>query len=179
EALTELAEASTTAPEVVDNEILDVPAEPVFAAQQANEFSEHSREEALVGYEQPNEAFASAAEYAWAVTEPTAELKAEPIGNDQPNETIFAKREVLVEPENFPARESFVQSEVPVSEATTERAVDFQPPPAIPALPIFPQPTIPATMTETTQTPPAPIAKAPAPPVPKPQPQAPVPASGM
>src|SRR4029453_14355888 len=53
----------------------------------------------------------------------------------------------------------------------------------IPAQPVFPQPTIPATMPETTQTPPAPIAKAPAPPMPKPQPQpqpqAPVAAAGM
>src|SRR5262249_56688063 len=45
--------------------------------------------------------------------------------------------------------------------------------------PVFPKPTIPATMPETTQTPPASIAKAPAPPVPKPQPQVPVPATGM
>jgi hypothetical protein len=31
----------------------------VFAAQEADEFSEHPREEAVVAYEQPNEVFAS------------------------------------------------------------------------------------------------------------------------
>ena len=179
EPVTEFAEASTTTPRSVENEILEVPEEPVFAAQEANEFSEHPREEALVAYEQPNEVFAGEPEYAWPDTEAAAELTAEPIGNDQPHETIFAEREAFVERENFAERESFTEREVPVNDVIAERASDFQPPPAIPVLPVFPQPTIPATMPETTQTPPAPIAKAPAPPVPKPQPQAPVPATGM
>ena len=179
EPVTEFAEASTTTPRSVENEILEVPEEPVFAAQEANEFSEHPREEAVVAYEQPNEVFASGAEYAWPGTEAAAELTAEPIGNDQPHETIFAEREAFVEHENFAERESFTEHEAPVNEVIAERASDFQPPPAIPVRPVFPQPTIPATMPETTQTPPAPIAKAPAPPVPKPQPQAPVPAAGM
>src|SRR5262249_4320495 len=75
--------------------------------------------------------------------------------------------------------ESFTERETPVSEVTAERPSDLQPAPPIPPQPVFSQPTKPATMPETTQTPPAPIAKAPAPPVPKPQPQQPVPAAGM
>jgi len=181
EAVTEFVEASTATPRSVENEILEVPEEPVFAAQEANEFSEQPREEALVGSEQPNEVSASGAEYAWPGTEAALELTAEPIGNDEPHETIFAEREAFVQRETFAERESFAEHEAPVSEVTAEPVSDFRPPPAIPAQPAFPQTTIPATMPETTQTPPAPIAKAPAPPVPKPQPQpqAPVPAAGM
>jgi Flp pilus assembly protein TadD len=188
EPVTEFAEASTTTPRSVENEILEVE-EPVFAAQEANEFSEHPREEDVVAYEQPNEVFASGLEYARPGTEAASELTAEPIGNDQPRETIFAEREALVERENFAQREayaereSFTEREAPVSEVIAEHASDFQPPPAIPVQPVFPKTTIPATMPETTQTPPAPIAKAPvpAPPVSKPQtqPQAPVLAAGM
>ena len=185
EPVTEFAEASTITPRSVENEILEVPEEPVFAAQEANEFSEDPREEAVVAYEQPNEVFGSGAEYAWPATEAAAELTAAPIENDQPHETIFAEREAFVEqedfvqPDAFSERESFTEREAPVSEVIAEQASDFQPPPVVPIRPVFPQPTIPATMPETTQTPPAPIAKAPAPPVPKPQPQAPVPAAGM
>jgi tetratricopeptide (TPR) repeat protein len=181
EPVTEFAEASTTTPRSAENEILEVPEEPVFAAQEANEFSEHPREEDVVAYEQPNEVFASGPEFARLGTEAAAELTAEPIVNDQPHETIFAEREAFVEGENFPERESFAEREAPVSEVIAEHASDFQPSPAIPVQPVFPKTTIPATMPETTQTPPAPIAKAPAPPVPKPQPQpqAPVPAAGM
>ena len=107
---TEFAEASTTTPRSVENEILEVPEEPVFAAQEANEFSEHPREEAVVAYEQPNEVFASGAEYAWPGTEAAAELTAEPIENDQPHETIFAEREAFVERENFRVSVSPLQS---------------------------------------------------------------------
>jgi Flp pilus assembly protein TadD len=173
EAVTELAAASTTTPRSVENEIVEVPEEPVFAAQEANEFSEHPREEAAVAYEQPNEVFTSGAESASPSTVAASEVTTEPIGNDQPHETIFAGREAFAE------RESFTEHEAAVNDVIAEPVSDFQPPPAIPAQPVFPQPTIPATMPETTQTPPAPIAKAPAPPVPKPQPQAPVPAAGM
>jgi len=181
EPVSEFAEASVAGPRSVEDEILEVPEEPVFAAQEANEFSEHPMEEAAAAYEQPNEVFASAAEYAWPATEGTAELTAAPIENDQPHETIFAEREAFVEQENFPKSESFTEGEASVNDIIAERASDLQPPPAVPLRPVFPQPTIPATMPETTQTPPAPIAKAPAPPVPKPQtqPQAPVPAAGM
>jgi Flp pilus assembly protein TadD len=179
EAVAEFAEASTTAPRSVEKEILEVPAEPVFAAQETNEFSEHPREEPLVANDQSNEIVASGSEYAWPGPEAVAELTAEPIGNYQPDETVFAERETAVEQENFAKRDSFIQPEPPVTEVTDGRAFDFQPPPAIPVQPVFPEPTIPATMPETTQTPPAPIAKAPAPPVPKPQPQAPVTAAGM
>lgn len=179
EPVTEFAEASTTMPQSAENEILEVPEKPVFAAEEASEISEQPREEAVIAYEQPNEVFASGAEYAWPGTEAASELTAEPIGNDQPHETIFAEREAIVERENFAERESFTEHEAPVNDVIAERASDFQPPPAIPVPSVFPQPTIPATMPETTQTPPAPIAKAPAPPVPKPQPQAPVPAAGM
>jgi tetratricopeptide (TPR) repeat protein len=177
--VTEFSEASTTTPPSVENEILEVPEEPVFAAQEANEFFEHPREEAFVAYEQPNEIFAGEPEYAWPDTEAAAELTAVPVENDQPQETVFAEREAFVERENLPERESFTEGEVPVNDVIAERASDFQPPPTVPVLPVFPQPTIPATMSETTQTPPAPIAKAPVPPVSKPQPQAPVPATGM
>ncbi len=185
EPVTEFAEASTSVSRSVENEILEVPEEPVFAVQEANEFSEHPGEETVVAYEQPDEVFASGAEYAWPGTETTAELTAVPIENDQPHETIFAEHEAFVEHENFDQREAFAEREsltereAPVSEVIAEHASDFQPPPAVPVRPVFPQPTIPATMPETTQTPPAPIAKAPAQPVPKPQPQAPVPAAGM
>ncbi len=179
EAVTELAAASTTTPRPVENEILEVPEEPAFAAQEADEFSGHPSEEAVVAYEQPNEVFASEAESVWPRTEAASELTTGPIGNDQPHETIFAEREAFVERENFAERESFTEHEAPVNDVIAEPVSDFQPPPAVPAQPVFPQPTIPATMPETTQTPPAPIAKAPAPPVPKPQPQAPVPAAGM
>jgi tetratricopeptide (TPR) repeat protein len=177
EAVIDFAEASTTTPRLVENEILEVSEEPMLAAEEATEFSEHPREDA-VAYEQPNEVFVSGAEYAWPGTEAASELKASPIGNDQPHETIFAEREAIVERENFPEREPFTEREAPVNDLIAERPSDFQSPPAIPA---FPKPTTPATMPETTQTPPAPIAKAPVPPVPKPQtqPQVPVPAAGM
>jgi hypothetical protein len=160
---------------------------PAFAAEPADEFYEHPMEEPLAAYEQPNEAFASGDDYAWPSTEAAAELTAVPIENDQPHETIFDAREALVGQADFAQRgvlsehESVTEPEVPVSEVVAEYASDFQAPPAVPVRPVFPQPTIPATMTETTQTPPASIAKAPAPPVtkPQPQPQAPVPATGM
>lgn len=187
EPVSEFAEASTTTLRSMENENLEVPEEPVFAAQEASEFFEHPREEDAVAYEQPNDVFASGPEYAWPGTEAASELRAEPVGNDQPHETIFAEREAFVGQEDFAQRdafserESFTEPEAPVSEVVAERASDFQVPSAVPVPPIFPQPTIPATMPETTQTPPAPIAKAPAPPVPKPQPQpqVPVPAAGM
>jgi Flp pilus assembly protein TadD len=181
EPVTEFAAASTTTSRSVENEPLEIPEEPVFGGQEVNEFSEDLREEAVAAYEQRNEVFASGAEYEWPAMEAAADLTAEPIENDQPHETIFAKHETLVEPENFPERESFTEVEASVNDLVTDEAPDFQPPPVVPLRPVFPQPTIPATMPETTQTPPAPIAKAPAPPVPKPQPQpqAPAPAGGM
>jgi Flp pilus assembly protein TadD len=185
EPVTEFADASTTLPRPVESEILEVPEESVFATQQADEFSEHPTEQPLVAYEQPSEVFASGDEYAWPDIEAAAELTAAPIENDQPHETIFVEREAFVAQEDFAQhdafseRESFTEREAPVSEVVAKPASDFQPPPAVPDRPVFPQPTIPATMPETTQTPPAPIAKSPAPPVPKPQPQAPVPPAGM
>src|SRR5205814_9000454 len=103
-----------TGPGSVDNEILEVPEERVFAAEETDEFPEDPKEEALVAYKQPNEVFASGSEYAWTRTEAAPQLTAEPIGNDQPNETIFAEREALVEHENFAERDSFIQPEVPV-----------------------------------------------------------------
>ena len=181
EAVTEFAEASRTTSPSLEDDVLDIPEEPVFAAQQASEVSEHPREEAVVAFEQPNEVFASAAGYALPGKEAALDSTVEPIGNDQPHETIFAEHEPFVERETFAERETLVEREAPVKEATTAPVSDFQPPPALPPQPVFSQTTIPATMPETTQTPPAPIAKAPAPPVPKPQPQpqAPVPAAGM
>jgi Flp pilus assembly protein TadD len=181
DAVTEFAKASTTTPRSVENESLEVSKEPVFAAQETNEFSEHPTEGASVAYEQPREVFASGSDYAWAGTEAVPELTDEPVGNDQPHATVFAERETFVADENFAKSDSVVHPEPPISEITAEPAIHSQPSPAIPAKPVFPEPTIPATMPETTQTPPAPIAKAPAPPVPKPQsqPQPPVPAAGM
>jgi hypothetical protein len=181
EAVTQIAEASTITPRPVEREIVEeFRKSPRSLPRKPTNFPSSQEKTPFVPYEQPNEVLASASEYSWATTEAAPELTAEPIGNDQPDETILAEREAFVEPENFPEPVASVQSEAPVSEMAAERVVDFQPPPAIPvAHPIFPQPTIPATMPETTQTPPAPIAKAPAPPVPKPQPQAPVPAAGM
>jgi hypothetical protein len=127
----------------------------------------------VVAVEQPSEFYPGEAEYAWPAAETSPDFSAEPIGNDQPHEAIFAEREAFAQPEVF------VEREAPVVEATTNLISDFQP--AIPAQPVFPQTTTSETMPETTQTPPAPIAKAPAPPVPKPQPQpqGPVPAGGM
>src|SRR5262245_9833439 len=185
EPVTEFAEASTITSRSVESEILQASEEPAFAAEPADEFYEHPREEPLLAYEHPNEVVASGDEYAWPSPEAAAELTAVPIGNDQPHETIFAEPEAVVGQEDFAQRgvlsehESFTEPEAPVSEAVAEHASDIQAPPPVPVQPVFPQPTIPATMTETTQTPPAPIAKAPAPPVPKSQPQAPVPATGM
>jgi hypothetical protein len=153
---TEFAPASTTTPQSVENEILEVPEEPLFGTQEANEFSEYPREEAVAAYEQPNEVFDSGAEYAWPAAGAAAELTAVPIENDQPRETIFAEREAFVEqedfvpPETFSERESFTEREAPVSEVIAEPASDFQPPPVVPVRP--------------------------APPVPKPQP---APAAGM
>jgi hypothetical protein len=165
EPVAEFAEAPTTARSSMENEILETPEQPVFVPQEPSEFSEP--------------------EYAWAVTEAASEFTTEPIANDQPHEPVFAEGDALVEHENFAGPEafaegeSFTERETAVSDAFAEHPSDFQPPPAIPAQPVFPQPTIPATMPETTQTPPAPIAKVPAPPVPKSQPQAPVPTAGM
>jgi hypothetical protein len=181
EPVSEFAESPVRAPESIGNGISEIPEEPVFAAQDVNEFSEHPRQEALLADEQPNEVFANESEYAWSPTETAPELKTEPVGNDQPHEAVFAERETFVEPDNFAERDSFMQPETPASEVAAERAFDFHSFAAIPAEPVLSQPTTPATMPETTQTPPAPIAKAPAPPVPKPQPQpqAAVPATGM
>ncbi|MFL6501401.1 MAG: tetratricopeptide repeat protein [Candidatus Udaeobacter sp.] len=181
EPVTEFAAASATTSRSAEDGPLEIPEEPVFAAEEVNEFSEDLREEAVAAYEQRNEVFASGAEYEWPTIEAAADLTAEPIENDQPHETIFAEHETLVEPDNFPERESFTEVKASVNDLIAEEASDFQPLPVVPLRPVFPQPTIPATMPETTQTPPAPIAKAPAPPVPKPQPQpqAPAPAGGM
>ena len=181
EEVTGPAEASTPVLHAQGNESFEVSEEPVFATQETHEIFEHPREEVSVPYEQPNEVFASGSEYTWPGTEAAPELTAERIGNDQPHEIAFAERETFIEPPPFAERESFTEPELAVSEVTAEPVSDVQPSPVIAAEPVFPQPTIPATMPETTQTPPAPIAKAPAPAVPKPQPQpqAPIPAAGM
>ena len=130
-------------------------------------------EEALVAVEQPTELYTSEAEYAWPPAKAAPDFSAEPIENDQTYEAISAEPEASAQPKVF------AEHEAPVVEATTEATSDLQR--AIPAQPVFPQTTTPATMPETTQTPPAPIAKAPAPPVAKPQPQppGPMPAAGM
>ena len=167
----EFAEPPTNTPQPVEEDIGQVREEAALAVQETSEFSQQRTEEPLVVVEQPNEFYPSEAEYAWPAAEASPDFAAEPLGNDQAYDATFADREAFVQPEVF------VDGEAPVVEATTDSISDFQP--AIPAQPVFPQTTTPATMPETTQTSPAPIAKAPAPPVPKPQPQAPVPAGGM
>jgi tetratricopeptide (TPR) repeat protein len=171
-AVSEFVEASTTRPQPIDSEILELPEEPAFAAHESQEFSERATEEAVVACEQPNEVFAGA-DYAWPVEAASPQLEPEPIGNHQPPDVVFAEGKAFAEAEVLAQRES------PVVEANIQSVSDFQP--AIPAQPVFPQTTKPATMPEITQTPPAPIAKAPAPPIakPHPQPPAPVPAAGM
>ena len=171
-ALSEFVDAPATAQQPIDNEILELPQEPVFAAHEPSEFFEPATEEAVVAVEQPNEVFAEA-QYAWPAETASAQLEPEPIENHQPDEVIFAQDEAFAEPEVF------AQGEAPVIEASTDAVSEFQH--AIPAQPVFPQITTPATMPESTQTPPAPITKAPAPAMAKPQPQppAPVPAAGM
>jgi Flp pilus assembly protein TadD len=179
ETASEFAQASTTTPP--SEEIQELPEETAFAVQETDEFSEHHFEEAPVVYEHASDVFASESAYARPDMESASELAPEPIGNNQPDESIFAEPEAFTEREDFLPSEHFTEREVPVNEVAGEHVSDFQPPPPVPAQPVFPQPTIPATMPETTQTPSAPIAKAPAPPVPKPQPQpqAPAPAAGM
>jgi len=166
----EFAEPPTNTPQPLEEDIGQGREEAALAVQETSEFSQHGTEEALVAVEQPNEFYPSQAEYAWPAAA-SSDFAAEPLENDQAYEVTFADREAFAQPEVF------VEGEAPVVEATTDLISDFQP--AIPAQPVFPQTTTPATMPETTQTSPAPIAKAPAPPVPKPQPQAPVPAGGM
>ena len=167
----EFAEPFTNTPQPLEEDIGQGREEAALAVQETSEFSQQTTEEPLVVVEQPNEFYPSEAEYAWPAAEASSDFAAEPLGNAQAYEATFADREAFAQPEVF------VEGEAPVVEAITDSISDFQP--AIPAQPVFPQTTIPANMPETTQTPPAPIAKAPAPPVPKPQPQAPVPAGGM
>src|SRR4029079_14709837 len=125
EPVTEFAAASTTTSRSVENEPMEVPEEPVvFEAQEANEFSEDLREEAVAAYEQRNEIFASGAEYEWPAMEAAADVTAEPIENDQPHETIFAEHETLVEPENFPERDSFTEVEASANDLIAEEASD-------------------------------------------------------
>jgi Flp pilus assembly protein TadD len=166
----EFAEPSTSTPQPLEEDIGQAREEVAVAVQETSEFSQQRTEEPLVVVEQPNEFYPTEAEYALPA-EASSNFAAEPLGNDQAYEATFAGREAFAQPEVFGEGES------PVVEATTDSISDFQP--VIPAQPVFPQTTTPATMPETTQTSPAPIAKAPAPPVPKPQPQAPVPAGGM
>jgi Flp pilus assembly protein TadD len=163
-ASSEFVEASATAAQAIDNQVLELPQEPVFVVHEPNEFVEHGTEEAVLAVEQPNEVFADA-EYAWSAEAVSAQVEPEPIENHQPDEVIFAEPEV------------FAQPEAPVVEASTDAVSEFQHP--IAAQPVFPQTTTPETMPESIQTPPAPITKAPAPAMAKPQPPAPVPAAGM
>ncbi len=172
--VTESVEASATSLQPVNNEIPEIPEEPTSAAYEPQEFSEHATEEAVVAVDPPNEAF-PIADYTSPVEAASPQLEAEPTGNHEQPEATFT------EPEVFAEAEVSAQSEAPVVEANTQSESEFEP--ALPAHSVFPQTTIPATMPESTQTPPAPIAKAPAPPTgkpqPQPQPQAPVHAAGM
>ncbi len=180
----EFVDASTAEPQRVDNEILPLAEEPVFAAYDSKEFSDRPTEETAAAVEQSNEALVGS-ESAWPAEAASPQFEPEPIVDHQPSEAIFAEDETHAGDERFAERETFAEAEVfaqredPVVEANVQSVSEFQP--AIPAQPVFPQTTIPATMPESTQTPPAPIAKAPAPPMAKPQPQppAPVSATGM
>jgi tetratricopeptide (TPR) repeat protein len=167
----DFAEPTTNTLQPIEEDVAPGLEEAALAVQETNELSQHSTEETAITIEQPNEFYANETEYAWPAVEASPDFTAESLGNDQQHEPIFA------EPEAFAQPEVFVEREAPIIEATTDSISDFQP--FIPAQPVFPQTTIPATMPETTQTSPAPIAKAPAPPVLKPQPQAPAPAGGM
>ncbi len=169
-ALSEFVDASATAPQPIDNEILELPQQPLFAAHEPDEFFEPATAEAVLAVEQPTEVFAEA-QYAWPAETASAPLEPQPIENHQPDEVIFPQHEAFAEPEVF------AQGEAPVIEASTDAVSEFQH--AIPAQPVFPQITTPATMPEITQTQPAPITKAPTPAMAKPQPPAPVPAAGM
>ena len=167
----DFAEPFTNTPQSIEDHVLQVPEEAIFAAQETNEFSRPAAEEAAMAVEQPNEFYPGEVEYAWpAAEEGSSHFSVEPTGTDQPHEAIFAEGEA------FAQSEVSIQDEAPVVEAPAEPISDFQP--AIPAQPVFPQITTPVTMPETTQTQPAPIAKAPAPPVPKPQPQPQAPMTG-
>jgi Flp pilus assembly protein TadD len=177
--VSEFVEASTAVgAQFGDNEILEHPEEPVFSAHEAHEFSEHPTEQALLAAEQPDEVFAGA-EYAWPAEATSPQLEPEPVGNHQPPEVTFAEAERFTEPEAFAEAEVLAQAQAPVVEANVQPVSEFEP--AVPAQPLFPQTTTPATMPESTQTPPAPTGKAPAQPMAKPQPHppAPVSAAGM
>jgi hypothetical protein len=177
-AVSEFVEPSAASPQPVDDQFAGLPEEPAFAAYEPQEFPERPTEEAVVAVEQPNEVFAGA-EYAWPTEAASPQIESEPIGNDQPPEVISAEPAIFDESETFAEPEVIAQAQAPGVEPNIQSVSEFEP--AVPAQPVFPQTTIPATMPETTQTPPAPIAKAPAPPMAKPQPQppAPVPAAGM
>ncbi len=175
--VSEFVEASAAGPQSVDNEILEPPEEPTFAAHEVHEFSERPTEEAVVAPEQPEEVFAGA-EYEWPAEAASPQLEPEPVGNHQSPEVPFAESERFAEREAFVEAEVLAQNEAPV-EANIQSVSESEP--AVPAQPVIPQTTTPAIMPESTQTPPAPIGKAPAPPMAKPQPQppTPVPAAGM
>ena len=128
-AISEFAEAAINAPQQIEDDVVQGPEEPVFAAHEANEFSERATEEPVVAVEQPNELYADEAEYAPAA-KASPDFSTEPIGNDEPHEAIFAEREAFAQPEALADREA------PVVEPTRESISDFQLP--IPARSVFP-----------------------------------------
>src|SRR5262249_35635282 len=128
EAGIEFAEGSINGPQPIEDDIVQRPEEPVFAAVETNEFSQRASEEG-VAVEQPNELYTDEAEYAGPAAEPSSDFSDEPIGNDQTHETIFTEREAFAQPEVFAEREA------PVVQATTESISDLQR--AIPAQPVF------------------------------------------
>jgi Flp pilus assembly protein TadD len=171
----DFAEPFTNTPQPIEEHIVQIPEEAIFATQQTNEFTRPTTEEPVIAVEQPNEFYPAETEYAWPAAEGSQDFSNEPTSNDQSHEAIFAEGEAFAE------SEVSIQTEVPLVEATADPISNFQP--AVPAQSVFPQTTIPVTMPETTQTQPAAIAKAPAPPMPKPQPQpqpqTPMPGGGM
>jgi Flp pilus assembly protein TadD len=169
----EFVEASTAGPQSVDNEIRTLPEEQ-FVTHEAHDFFERPTEEAVISSAQSDEVFAGA-EYVWPVEAVSPPFESEPVGDYQPSEVTFVETERFAEGETFSAAEASAPEEAPVAEANVESVSEFQP--TMPAQPVFPQTTIPATMPESTQTQSAPIAKAPAPPMAKPQPQTPAPVS--
>ena len=148
-ATSEFAELSETAPPEPKDAWADGE-QAAFAPQEVNEFFGDAKE-AVSPPEEPVEPLEDV-EVPLSTVEASTEFAVEPITQEQPHDIVSTV------------------SQSPLGEATTEPVSDF--PSAIFAEPVFPQITTPATMPETTQTPPVPISKAPAPPVAKPQPPA-------
>src|SRR5262249_26220643 len=70
----EFAEGSINGPQPIEDDIVQRPEEPVFAAVETNEFSQRASEEGVVAVEQPNELYTDEAEYAGPAAEPSSDF---------------------------------------------------------------------------------------------------------